>query len=84
MLSDDPTQHVAIMRRHENALDDDVVSDVRAVADGVRQEADVVAVRHTSHVFYLDATADVPVTVGAIISALGNPVNTARGVRRFL
>jgi predicted kinase len=32
----------------------------------------------------LDATADVPVTVGAIISALGDPVSTAREIRRFL
>jgi predicted kinase len=32
----------------------------------------------------LDATADVRVTVRAIMSALGDPVNTARDVRRFL
>lgn len=32
----------------------------------------------------LDATADVSVTVGAIMSALGNPISTARDVRRFL
>jgi predicted kinase len=32
----------------------------------------------------LDATADVPVTVGAIMSTLVNPVNTARNASRFL
>ncbi|MGN6576122.1 MAG: AAA family ATPase [Nocardioides sp.] len=32
----------------------------------------------------LDASADLRVTVGAIMSALGGPVSTARDVRRFL
>jgi hypothetical protein len=32
----------------------------------------------------LDATADVRVTVGAIMSTLGDPERTARDARRFL
>jgi hypothetical protein len=39
-------KHVAVVLRHEDALEDDVVADACAVADSVRYQADVVPVRH--------------------------------------
>ena len=46
VLAEDLAEHVAVVLRHENALDDDVVADAGAVADGVRDEADVLPARH--------------------------------------
>jgi hypothetical protein len=46
VLAEDLAKHVAGVLRHENALDDDVVADAGAVADGVSDEADVLPVRY--------------------------------------
>jgi hypothetical protein len=45
MLSKDLAEHVAVVRRHEDALDDDVVPQASAVADCVGEQTDVVSVR---------------------------------------
>jgi hydrogenase maturation factor len=45
VLGEDLAKHVAVVLRHENALDDDVVADAGAVADGVSDETDVLPVR---------------------------------------
>ncbi len=44
VLSKDLAEHVAVVRRHEDALDDDVVPQAGAVADCVGEQTDVVSV----------------------------------------